>query len=237
MEKKAFIERYGLNKGSLRWVSPGGEILRYIGMDVAVINFAMEKSEVEGEHAKVKSTTGGLGRINSISDYDPMTGTYKINYTMTGIGETEPKEMRIIPEGFSFNQPDVDLSMTRFIPLSLHYAFMEAENFYTRLAELFDKRDTLPIEVLSQITESKEKEQTLNYFCNIGALIRTSEGEMLHFRLRDLKIKHLHKDRYDLILSDGHESYVLSVSDQDKVYKFKQGKEEIGELKIVDIED
>lgn len=235
MEKKEFIERYGLNKGSMRWVSPGAEILRYIGTEVVVVHYTMEKSEVEGEHAKISSTDVRVGRINSISDYDPMTGTYKINYTMTG--ETDSMEMRIIPEGFSFNQPDVDLSMTRFIPLSLHYAFMEAENFYLRLAELFDKRDTIPINVLQEITDSKDKNQTLNYFCNIGAVIKTSEGEMLHFRLRDLKIKHIHKDRFDMILNDGHDSYVLSVSDKDKVYKFKQGKEEIGELKILDIED
>lgn len=223
---------YGFNKGNTKWISDGADILKYIGIEVIFINF---NKDADGNWVnKIKRAL-----ILSISDFDPMTDTYLVKYRIVNEDkDTSWREIRIIPEGFSFGNPEETGNMVRFVPYSLHCEIAETEAFYGRLFELFTKRDTMPFKSLEQISVSKEQDKTLNYRCNIGAVIKTVDNEILWFRISKLTLKHSYKDKYKLIISDSaNKTYLIDISSKEKEYKMTLGNEEIGVIKIIDLED
>lgn len=231
------INRYGFDKADQKWIPNGGDILKYIGVEVILVDFIRDG---EGKWSnKIKKAY-----IKSISDYDPMTVTYLCRYRIVDEDtDTSWREKRIIPEGFSFENPEETGKMIRFIPYSLHCKMAEDEALYYRLGELFDNRSTLPMTSLEVISSSKEQDKTLNYSCNICAVIKTVPDEegnskILYFRINRLNLRHSYKDNYNLILTDNsNRSYTILIKSSDSQYKFKFNEEIIGDLKLIDLED
>lgn len=230
---KKLKKLYGFDKNDIKWISNGADILKYIGIETIFVEFI---KDAEGNWTnKLKKSI-----ITSITDFDPMTDTYLIKYRLVDEDkDTSWREMRIISEGFSFGNPEETGKMYRFVPYSLHCKLAETEAFYARIKNLFEKRDTLSLESLKQISESKEKEKTLSYRCNIGAAIKTVDGDILWFRLSNITLRHTHKDKYSLTLTDdNNKTYYLNISSNDTSYKFSYSKGEvIGDIKIIDLED
>ena len=225
-------KRYGFDKAAAKWIPGGGEILKLIGVEVIMVDFIRNASS--GWTNKIKKAY-----IKSISDYDPMTMTYLCQYRLVDEDkETSWREIRIIPEGFSFENPEETGKMIRFVPYSLHCKMAEEEAMYCRLGELFDKRKTLPIENLKQISGSKEQEKTLTYACNIGAVIKTEDNQILYFRIHKLNLRHNYKDNYNLTITDeSKKAYTIPITMSEENYVFKFNGDRIGLLKIVDLED
>lgn len=222
---------YGFSTASIKWIPEGGDLLRYIGLEVVFVDF---KKDDKGEW----SSTFKPAKILNINDYDPISMTYNIKYQLDG--EDGWKEERIIPEGFSFDIAGAGIqnTMNRFIPESMHLACIEEDQFYKRLFELHAKRDTLTTQALQSISSSKEQYKTLKYACNIGAVCKTVDGFTLYFRVCGLKLRHQKGKTYELTLIDtAKHSYVINgITDDDKSYKWRVGGEEIGELKLIDLQ-
>lgn len=225
-------KRYGFDKANPKWFLKGGELLNFIGVEVILVDYTRDSNNIWTN--KIKKAY-----INSITDYDPMTTTYLCKYRLVDKDkETEWREKRINPEGFSFELPEQTGKMLRFIPYSLHCKIAEEEALYYRLSELFDKRKTLPIENLKQISGSKEQEKTLTYACNIGAVIKTEDNQILYFRINKLNLRHNYKDNYNLTITDGtNKAYTVPINSSVENYVFKFNGENIGLLKIIDLED
>ena len=224
-------KRYGFDKADAKWIPGGGEILKCIGVEVIMVEF--NKGE-KGWTNKIKKAY-----IISISDYDPMTSTYLCKYRLVDEDkETSWREVRIIPEAFSFENPEETRKMIRFVPYSLHCKMAEEEAMYYRVSQLFDSRKTLPIENLKQISESKEQEKTLTYACNIAAVIKTIDDQTLYFRINKLNLRHNYKDNYLLTLTDEwKKAYTIPIIASEEEYVFKFNGDKIGLLKIIDLED
>ena len=233
-ELQKFHRLYGYDPGSVKFVPKGGDILEYIGNDVIYVSFTKDSSGNWSSDYK-------NAKILSISDYEPVSMSYKIKYWVEGLGQNEWKEERIIPEAFSldFLGAGVQQNMNRFVPRSIHCKLVETEIFYSRLFELFTKRDTMPISGIKSITGSKEQAKTLQYCCNIGAVIKAKDtGKILYFRIGSMKLRNKKKDVYVLIISDlNNNKYTLEIGEHDKSYNLKVNGEEIGELKIIDLLD
>lgn len=225
-------KRYGFDKADQKWIPGGADILKLIGVEVILVDF--NKNSDDKWVSKIKKAY-----IKSISDYDMMTSTYLCKYRIVDEDdESSWREQRIIPEGFSFENPEETRKMIRFIPYSLHCKIAEEEAMYYRLGELFKNRDTLPISNIKQISESNEQEKTLTYSCNIGAIIETVNNEILYFRINKLKLRHNFKDNYNLTITDeNNKAYTIPINSNDKYYEFKFNGDTIGNLKLIDLED
>lgn len=231
-DKKTKLEEmkdlYSYDPSNVKWLPKGGEILKYIGNTVVFVEFTKDQ---QGQwHSKYQQAD-----ILEINDYDPMTMTYKIKYHLQDMQDkTAWKEERIIPEGFSYDIVGMDLqnSMNRFVPRSLHCKMVETEMFYNRLQFLYAKRDTLSFESLKMISDSKDQSTTLSYCCNLGAVFITEDTKtLLYFRIHSLKCR-----------GDKNGEYVLSFSDEERrnyQVRFKKEDKElkmsgVGTLKIID---
>ena len=240
MEKKEnknleiFKKKYKYKKNDLKWIPEGASILEYIGIEVVFVKFIKDSDANKKWSTNIKKSY-----IISISDYDPMTSTYLCKYRIVGEDkETSWREMRIIPEGFSFENPEETGTMYRFIPYSLHCKLAETEAFYARVDEIEKKKDTLPVESLKQISESKEQDKVLTYSCNIGAAIRTIDDDILWFRISKLSLRHTYKNNYNLTITDAEgKAITLQINSDLKNYNLKFGGDGIGTLKIIDLED
>lgn len=164
---KLFKEEYSLSLNSKKWISKGGEILNYIGQNVLLVDFRKE-SEDSGW-----TTTQELVSVIGISGYDEMTGTYLIAYNKEGVSEAVTE--RIGPEGFSFNIPERDLWMHRFLPFSLHIQMTERELTYKRYGELFRTKPSMSLNEIRAYCRGKQKE-TVGYK-NYIALITDTDVE------------------------------------------------------------
>ena len=80
---------------------------------------------------------------------------YKTDYLENG---NEIKSMRMIPEGFQLEDSEKTNNMERFVPMSIHATLNEMTVFYDRLGKLFEERESLPVEALKKIQESKQEE-------------------------------------------------------------------------------
>ena len=219
----ALKKRYGFHKGSYKYIPAGGEIMKYINQPVVFVDF---KKNEDGEW----TSSFESAFIESIGDFDPMTMTYLCTYKLSdGVG----KSLRIIPEGFSWGDPEESGVMQRFIPLSLHYTMQEDELFYNRLKEIWDKRLTMPIEGLKSISDSKEQEKTLKYTHNIGALIKTSDGSLLWVRLYKLGLSHKNGENYNLSFGDERNRWSVTIKKSDTEYELK----DVGKFKIIDLQE
>lgn len=225
-------EKYGFSKSSLKYVPAGGEILKYTDVEVVFVEFKKQG----GDWTNIVKTAV----IKEISDFDPMTVTYNCKYRIIGEdSETQLREVRIIPEGFSFNPADTEGWMCRFLPMSLHCKLVEDESFNWKVTRLYSKRDTIPVSGLETISASKEQDKTLGYSCNLGAAIKLStDNSILWFRIKRLSIRHEFKNNYSLRIEDQDgKAYTLKITSDQKEYNFCPSKNQIGFLKIIDLKD
>ena len=223
-------ERYGFNKASYDYIPKGAEIMKNIGQTVIFVD---HKKNQNGEwDANFKTVI-----LTSLSDYDPVTMTYLAKYKEK-IEDTEEKEFRMIPEGYSFGNPEETGFMYRFLPYSLHCKLVEDELFYTRLSQLYKERDTLEVDQLYGLATSKDKEATLKYSRHLAAVIKLDDerepnpDNILYFRLHGFGLKHRNGNKYAMMVEDseGNKHRLLVDSDQ-KEYEF----EDIGTMKIIDL--
>lgn len=223
-------DRYGFSKTDTRWLPEGSNILEYIGIDLIVIEFTRDVERNEWSN-KLKK-----GIIHSITDFEPLSGTYLCKYSTEEMEDNSWKEVRIIPEGFELLGPDSN-KMIRFVPYSLHSKMVETEEFYRKLFIKQAKSKTLDIKELSMISDSKDKEKILEYFHNIGALIKTVDNEILWFRLKNISVKHLHGEIYTItVTSWDNKRYTLNeISSAEEEYKFIVEHSEVGKLKFIDL--
>jgi hypothetical protein len=239
--KVEILESYALGKATTKWIPEGGDILKRIGTEMILVKFSKETGEWKTENVRVF--------ILGISGYDAMTGTYEIKYRELGGDDKEDKveTERIIPEGFSFNQPEKDLWMHRFMPYSLHMALTEEEIYYTRLREIFNSRPGLGIDEIRTLAQGNQSE-SLGYHNYIAAVIDSDiqgglgQG-MISFRIYGLGKIQLVSGGWSLGVMDKDSNYfqVRLETDQEKggtVCKgFTIDGKLIGDLKILDIED
>lgn len=214
-------EKYGFNKASYNYITPGAEILKYIGQPVVLVEFK-RKEDGTWENGFRQAI------LDEVDGFNPLTMVYTAKYHTDN---SEQKTIEVIPEGFSFGNPEETGEMIRFVPLSLHYKMAEDEMFYNRLAKIFEERDTISIDGLKNLSESKEKEKTLKYCCNIGAVIKLHDGSILYTRVHDLRLKHRQGNSYSLYIENENNHASLLITSEMKSYDF----EGIGELKLLDL--
>ena len=235
-ETKEKLIQWSLGKNNQKWIPQGGEILKYIGSEMLFVDF--EKKDVWT--AKEPTPVA----IQRIGDYDPMTGTYSMTWT-----DKDKKEHteRITPEGFSFNDPDKEGWMHRFVSYSLHFKMMEEELYYGRLRKIYDKNQgVLGIEPIEVLVKGKQ-EESLKYHNYIAAVIDTETENGIHEGILEFRIHGITK------LQKRSKSWCFGIKDQDgyliMIPKYQETPEGwiakditldgkiIGDLKIIDIED
>ena len=223
-------DRYGFSPTDTKWLPEGSSIIEYVGIDLLVINFTRSGDGLSW------SNTMSRGKIIQFSDFDPISSTYLCRYTVEGMDLDTFKEVRIIPEGFELIAGDTN-QMVRFVPYSIHSKMVETEEFYKNLFIIQAKCPNLDIKELLTISNSKNPSSILEYSHNIGAVIKTEANEILWFRIKDIKVKHLHGSVYTIILTAwDNKRYVLNeVSSTDSEYKFVVEHQEVGKLKIIDL--
>lgn len=221
---EALKKRYGFNKGSYKYIPAGGEIFKYIGQPIIYVDF---KKNEAGEWISFYETA----ILISLSDFDPMTMTYLCKYKLMSDKNKEEKEIRIIPEGFSWGDPEETGMMKRFVPTSLHYTLQEDELFFKRLIELYDSRDTMPIESVKTLSDSKDQETTLKYTHNIGAAIKTDDGDYLWVRVNKVGLNHRNGEYYNLSFGDERNRWSIVIKSSDKEYKI----DKVGTVKLIDL--
>ena len=222
---EALKKRYGFNKGSYKYIPAGGEIFKYIGQPVIYVDF---KKDENGDWTSYFESA----ILIEINDFDPMTMTYICKYKLlTDSEDKEEKEIRIIPEGFSWGDPEETGVMKRFVPISLHYLLQEDKLFFNRLKDLYDSRDTLSIESIKTLSESKEQEKTLKYTHNIGAAIKTVDGNYLWIRLQKIGLNHKNGEYYNLSFGDERNRWTIVIKSSEKEYTL----DKIGTVKIIDL--
>lgn len=226
--------RYGLNKSDMsKWLPEGCEIMKHVGMEVVFIDYLRDDQGNWSNSVK-------RALLKNISEYDPMTITYKADFVVYNSDDpndfTEMSE-RIYPEGISFGNPEESGKMFRLNPTSLHCKSVEEEDFYSRLFIIESKNKTLSIDSIKTITDSASKDKTLKYACNIMAVIKLYDGEILYFRVHDINLRHTHKDQYRLVLTDNKgKSINLNITSQDEFYNLTYGKDNIvGTVKVIDL--
>lgn len=231
-EKEKLIEKYGYNTGGSKWIPSGSEILQLIGTTAIFVEY--NKNKETGQF--VSSFKQAL--IRSINDYDLITSTYEITYSL----EDKPNEIlkeRIIPEGFSLDIAGggIQSYMNRFIPYSLHCKCIEEGFLYDRLKDLYDKRDTLPLDALKNISVSKEQEKLLTYNNNLWVVIKVEDtGQILGYRIHSFTAKKDTKTRWRIFAYDNEGKNIsVSFEPNEPEYKLSIGKESIGTLKIIDL--
>jgi hypothetical protein len=223
-------DRYGFNKGSYDYVPKGGEILKLIGQNVIYVEYTKNG---EGWDTKFSKAF-----INSISDFDPLNMTYLTKFKVEVGGENsenyEDREMRMIPEGYSWVDSEDAPYIQRFLPFSMHFKLMEDELFYERLKDLWKERDTLDTNALLGLSTSKDKATTLRYSRHLACVIMLEGSEEpLYFRIHKLGLKHNAGKQYALSIWDGDENPIKTlINSEDKEYDFERG---LGKFKIIDI--
>lgn len=226
-----FKKLYGFYEGNLNYVPRGGDLLKHVGSSVAMIDYS--RDELGRWDYSIKEVI-----IESITDYDPMTVTSILKYRLPE--EKDTKEVRIIPEGFSFENPEETGKSLRFLPLSMHFKVQEEKKFYDTLLSKFDNTETLSIEALENISDSKEQSDVLGRNYNISAVIKTEgeKPEILYFRIDKLKLKHNKQDNYAITINnlEKEKTYTFLINRNEKFYEFNYGKEKIGNLKIIDLQ-
>ena len=218
--KEALVKNYGYDRKSYKYIPAGAEILKYIGQIVVLVNYKKENG--------IWSSTFEKAAIESIDNFDNITMTYSCKYKVEGSDEL--KEIRIIPEGFSFGNPEETGEMKRFIPYSLHCQMVEDEVFYSRVASLYEDRKTLPIEALQMISDSKKQDEILKYSRNIGAAIKTDSG-VVWVRLHKLSLHHKSGSKYYLNIGDPKNDWNIVISKEDDEYILH----DLGTMKILEL--
>ena len=223
MDKNKLKKTYGFDKGSYKYIAPGAEILKYIGQIVILVDF---KKDDEGKWTNTMEKV----LIDSIREYDAVTMTYNCIY------KTEDKkrhEVRIIPEGFSWGDPEKSGEMKRFMPYSIHCQLVEDEVFFDRLKRMYKSKENMNVNLLKYISDDKNQEEVLKYSHNIGVVINTDEGDICWIRIHKLKLSHKSGKKYYLNFGDDKNNWNLTIESDQKEYEFP----EVGKFKIIDLMD
>ena len=222
-------DRYGFSPTDTKWLPEGASIMEYIGIDLIVIEF--NKTE-KGDW----TNTMKRGHIISLDEFDPISSTYLCKYVVEGMETGNWKEVRIIPEGFELVGPD-SMTMTRFVPYSLHSKTIETEEFFKTLKVLNQTTKELDMSELLTISNSKNQDAILGYSHNIGALIELEDGEILWFRIKNIELRHHHKTVYNIVLTAwDNKRYVLGeIDSSEPTHKFTVEHSEVGRFKIIDL--
>lgn len=244
---KSDLKKYGFSIGSYKYIIPGGELMRYIGQKVVCVSYI--KTPIEGavadENGNIPSkweNTFTEATIKSIGEFDPMQMTWLCKYQVSD--NEEVQEVRIMPEGYSFEgkDPEETGKMLRFVPLSKHFEMMEDQNFYLRLEELWEGRQTLSPEALLTLSKSKGQEATLKYTHNIGVLVRLNDDEFeaaageskfLWIRAHKLGFYHKNGSKFNLRVANNDRSWSFIVDVNDPEFDFEGS----GKFKIIDLSD
>lgn len=228
---------YTFSMASMKWISEPGKLLELIGHEVMFIDYQNEGTEEEENW----TTKSGPALIQSIEDFDPSTRTYNIKYVLLGKDQDhETKEERIFPAGFSFNQPDESGWMHRFVPYSLHWQMMEEKSKFDRYTQLFSERETLGIEGLELIRD--QKNNALSTFYNFALIIKSKDDKIFGFRINGVRgiSKADYGYSFTVLDSKGNQFPVRYLFEDDKFTKAIMripGEGEIGEVKILDLQD
>lgn len=221
-------EKYSFHPDSIKYVLPGAEILKYIGQDIALLEFT-KNAEGKWESNQKKA------RIDRLYDFEPMTMTYMCDYQVGNVdGEYDPeiKSIRIQPEGASYENPEETGEAKRFLPISKRFEVIEDGLFYSRVAELWDSRKTLPIDSLKELSDSKDQGIQLRYSRNVGAAIVLDEDNtILYIRIHKLKLNHKAGNKYSLRIENDDRYWTCMISSDDETYDF----EGLGKMKIIDL--
>jgi hypothetical protein len=123
--------------------------------------------------------------------------------------------------------------MERFVPMSIHTTLNEMTVFYDRLGKLFEERESLPVEALKKIQESKQEEQ-LGYYHNVGLLLKNPEVGICYFRIYRMTpiVKFGKEYKFSVQDKDGN-IFPLKIKGQKN--EFYLNGESLGEFKIIDI--
>lgn len=222
--QKLLIDKYGCNLGSYKFVLPGAELLRYVGQSLMYVHY--EKGEGGNWTNSFKPA-----EIISINNFDPMLMTYDCKYKFEG--DTEEHEIKIIPEGYSWGNPEDAKEMTRFVPFSIHTAMVEEQCFFERLKKLYNERTTLTKDELMTISRSKDRDALLKYMHNIGAAVKLENGEYLWIRIHKCNLIHKIGTTYNLKFEDNDKSWSMLINIEDSEYDFNG----LGTFKIIDLAD
>lgn len=234
------ITSWSDGKKNAKFIQRGGEILKMIGGELLRIDFSKEED-------KWTASNPIPVIVSEIGDFDPLTGTYKIIYKEKDKDNSE--DLRITPEGFSFNVPENDGWMKRFVTYSNHFLMMEEELYYRRLKDLFNSgRGILGPDQLSQFSTGKHKKERLGTFNYISAVIDSdvpggvNEG-ILAFRISEISKLNKYGKNWDFGIRDDTGDYI-------SIRKFKEDPDTkqwmvknfsiddtvLGDLKFIDIE-
>ena len=232
-------ESYSYQPGSYKYVPKGSEILKYVDQDVLMITYK-RIDEPTGEFDKdnkeiIKSrweTSGTRAFIVSISDHNSFDMTYLCKYKVGD--EEEVKETRIIPEGYEYSVGTDVAEFIRFVPYSIHTKMTEDQIFYSRVADLYDKKEPVKFDDLKTISGSKNQRQILRYSHNLGAAVKLEDGTVLWIRLHTLNLKHRQGDKFGLFFSDEDgKQWSTLVTPSDTEYTLTG----LGTFKILDLAD
>lgn len=219
--KEDLLKKFSFDLDSEKWLLGGGEILKYQDMPIALVEF---KKEEDGNwKSEIKDSI-----ISYIGDFDPITMTYKIKYS---VGDKE-EEGRIIPEGFIFNNPDKDGWAKRFLPFSLHMKMTEEQKFFEKLKKLFDEKETLPMNYIENLRKNSDGLQYFNY---IALIIKGKTGSISSFRVNEITfpIYEKNKNAWKLGVKSKEGDYIsLRWKDGEKTLTLSNSGEE---AKIIDI--
>jgi len=232
---KQFKEDYALSLGSPKWISKGGDILRYIGQSVILVKFRRDSSDLPW------TTTTEMVDLVGCSGFEPLTGTYTVAWKEES--KEELQSGRLTPEGFSFNVPEVDNWMNRFLPLSLHIQITEAERTYKRFGELWKTRDSMEISEIQKYCLGKQKDTVAyrNYISLIvntdvegGLGVGTTECRIVNFSNPQSSGKYWSVGVRDL----NNNFYILQIpkDSETTAFRFSVNGTLIGDAKIIDIQ-
>lgn len=222
--EQILIDRYGFNHASYKWVLPGAEILKYIGQPVIYLEFTKDDETGKWNVINKKAV------IKDICNFNALLMTYKCFYVLDG--QEDENMIEIIPEGFSFGNPEETKRMIRFIPYSTHCEMTEREIFLSRVGELFDTRNTMSVESLKLLQESKEQDKTLKYCCNFGMAVKLNDGNNLWIRIHKISINHRNGTKYSLRLTNDDDTWNYLIDINDTEYDFENG---LGKFKLIDL--
>lgn len=227
-------------KRNSKFILQGGEILKYIGSEILLVRFEKDENGVW------KTENPNPIFIISIGDFDPLTRTYRMVYKGK---ETKEEEIRITPEGFSWNVPEEDGWMIRFVPYSSHFKMMEEELFYGNLKTVYSSgKGVLGPQELSQFSTGRERKYRLGCLNYISVVIDTDTqdgiGEgILAFRVSEIMRVDKKGKKWEIGLRDQEGDYIgisKFIEDQETHQwyspKFTINGKILGDLKIIDIE-
>ena len=224
--KSVLLEDCSFVRSSLKYVPEGGEMIRYIGCDMFLIKLTRD------DENSPWNVSQKMVKLTKISDWEPLSGTYKAEYLDLENGN-EIKSMRMIPEGFQLEDSEKTNNMERFVPMSIHATLNEMTVFYDRLGKLFEERESLPVEALKKIQESKQEEQ-LGYYHNVGLVLKNPEVGICYFRIYRMTpiVKFGKEYKFSVQDKDGN-VFPLKIKGQKN--EFYLNGESLGEFKIIDI--